>query len=37
MILQARNHVERENPYYWTYQAVKHSLHHANAQALTNN
>ncbi len=37
MILQARNHVERENPYYWTYQFVKRSLHHSNAQALTNN
>ncbi len=26
MILQARNHVERENPYYWTYQFVKHTF-----------
>jgi hypothetical protein len=23
MILEARNHVERENLYYWTYQLVK--------------
>jgi len=37
MILQARNHVERENPYYWTYQFAKRSFHHSNQQAALSN
>jgi hypothetical protein len=37
MILEARNHVERENFYYWTFQAIKRTRAHvlqANSQAL---
>jgi hypothetical protein len=30
MILEARNHVERENLYYWTYQIVKRAHYHAS-------
>jgi len=31
MILEARNHVERENLYYWTYQLVKRAHNHASS------
>jgi hypothetical protein len=37
MILEARNHVERENPYYWTFQAVMSVRNHvvqSNNQAV---
>jgi LssY-like putative type I secretion system component LssY len=31
MILEARNHVERENLYYWTYQLIKRAHNHSSS------
>lgn len=37
MILEARNHILRENVYYWSFQLVKHTLSHsAQQQTLLN-
>jgi LssY C-terminus len=36
MILEARNHLFRENPYYWTFQLVKRVLHHSDQQGDEN-
>ena len=30
LILESRNHLLRENPYYWTYQLVKQKRNHPN-------
>jgi len=36
MILEARNHLFRENPYYWSFQLVKHVARHSNQQSDEN-